>query len=151
MAKQPADSRTKPRQQVAALPYQARAEGTLVMLVTSRETGRWVLPKGWPKKRLTHAESAAMEAYEEAGLVGDMATESIGLYSYAKLAGDDHSTTCVVAVFPLRVVELLSQWPECTERRRQWFTLTEAARVVDEGDLKVLLRSLAATGAENLG
>ncbi len=113
--------------------------GTLVMLVTSRETGRWVLPKGWPKKRLTGAETAALEAFEEAGLIGDVAPQSVGFFRYLKRMRDGGDVTCDVDVYKMSVTKLLDDWPERTQRRRKWFTLAEAASVVQEADLTELL------------
>ena len=150
MAHQRKPDRTAPRRQCAALPCMAGENGTLVMLVTSRETGRWVLPKGWPKKRLTGAATAALEAFEEAGLVGDVAPVSIGHYRYAKRMQDGGIVPCVVDVFPMRVAELMEDWPERAQRERRWFTLTEAAGLVEEVDLTALLLRLAAPGAKNL-
>jgi len=117
----------------------------MVMLVTSRERGRWVLPKGWMKKRLTGAQLAALEAYEEAGLVGKVTRRSIGSYNYHKRMGDGSIVACDVDVFPMRVAELLDDWPERAERQRRWFTLSEAADAVEEPDLAQLLRGLDGT------
>ena len=114
----------------------------MVMLVTSRERGRWVLPKGWAKKRMTGAQLAALEAYEEAGLVGKVMRKAIGSYNYLKRMIDGSVIDCGVDVFPMRVAELLDDWPERTQRQRRWFTLTEAAEAVEEPDLAQLLRAL---------
>jgi 8-oxo-dGTP pyrophosphatase MutT (NUDIX family) len=114
----------------------------LVMLVTSRERGRWVLPKGWTKKRLTGAQLAALEAYEEAGLIGKVTRRSIGSYNYLKRMGDGSIVACDVDVFPMKVSELLDDWPERSQRQRRWFTLNEAADAVEEPDLAILLRGL---------
>jgi 8-oxo-dGTP pyrophosphatase MutT (NUDIX family) len=138
------------KRQFAALPCMARQDGTMVMLVTSRETARWVLPKGWPIKRLSGPQTAAREAFEEAGLIGDVAAKSIGSYHYPKRMPGGGSVACAVDVFPMRVAKLLEDWPERTERQRRWFTLTEAAGAVDEVDLMALLLSLTMPGAKNL-
>lgn len=134
-------------QQVAALPVLRGVDGPLVMLVTSRGTGRWVLPKGWPKKHLSGAETAALEAFEEAGLIGDIAEDAVGIFHYLKRMNSGATVQCAVEVFPLCVVEVLEEWPERTQRRREWFTLTEAAGLVREADLTALLLRLAASGA----
>ena len=128
-----------PRRQFAALPCMSGEAGLMVLLVTSRGTGRWVLPKGWPKKRCSGAEIAALEAFEEAGLMGDVAVRSIGLYRYSKHLPNGGVVQCDVDVYPMRVAELLEDWPERAQRRRQWFTLAEAAGLVNEADLTALL------------
>lgn len=116
------------------------------MLVTSRERGRWVLPKGWAKKRMTGAQLAALEAYEEAGLVGKVTRKAIGSYNYLKRMIDGSVIDCGVDVFPMRVAELLDDWPERSQRQRRWFTFAEAAEAVEEPDLAALLRALEKGG-----
>ncbi len=115
----------------------------MVVLVTSRETGRWVLPKGWAEKRLTGPELAAKEAFEEAGLVGQVATQPLGTYSYQKRMPKDRTVSCDVQVFPMQVEQLLDDWPERQQRARGLFTPAQAAMMVDEGELVVLLLQLA--------
>jgi 8-oxo-dGTP pyrophosphatase MutT (NUDIX family) len=137
----------RPGQQFAALPFLRRKGETLVMLVTSRETHRWVLPKGWAEKRLTGPELAAKEAFEEAGLVGEVASDPLGSYVYLKRLPGGRDLTCDVDVFPLRVGRLLDDWPERRQRERRWFTLAEAAMAVEEGGLVTLLLRLAAPEA----
>lgn len=136
-----------PRQQYAALPCRRGENGMMVLLVTSRETGRWVLPKGWPKKQLNGADTAALEAFEEAGIKGDVAPVSIGIYRYGKRMADGHSVACVVDVFALCVADILDDWPERGQRQRRWFSFAEAAGLVEEDDLATLLRNLATPGA----
>ena len=113
------------------------------MLVTSRGTGRWVLPKGWPKKRHTGPGIAALEAFEEAGLKGEVAADSIGMYRYPKRMPKGRTVECDVDVYLMRVAELLEDWPERAERQRRWFTLAEAAGAVREPDLTALLLRLS--------
>ena len=129
--------------QCAALPF-ARQDGELrVMLVTSRETRRWVLPKGWMEKRLAPHAQAAREAFEEAGIVGEVERRPIGRYEYLKRGPRDRVTPCSVRVFPLRVERLLDEWPERRQRQRRWFSPAEAALAVEEGGLVTLLLELA--------
>jgi 8-oxo-dGTP pyrophosphatase MutT (NUDIX family) len=137
------DKRDRHGRQFAALPFAQREGATMVVLVTSRETGRWVLPKGWAEKRLTGPELAAKEAFEEAGLVGKVAGEPVGSYSYRKRLPDGSTVACGVDVFPMRVERLLDDWPERRQRQREWFTLAQAAMAVEEGDLVTLLLRLA--------
>ena len=82
------------------------------MLVTSRETGRWIIPKGWPKKRKTPYASAAREALEEAGVVGKVGKDPIGSYSYKKRLKNGAVVACDVQVFPLKVKRQQTSWPE---------------------------------------
>src|SRR5215208_6047832 len=123
----------EPRIQYAALPYRQCADGTLeIMLVTSRETRRWVIPKGWPvKARKPHA-SAAREALEEAGLVGEVGTQPIGSYRYDKRLKSGTVVPCRVDVFPLEVRSQRKRWLEKGQRETRWFSLQEAAQAVNE-------------------
>ena len=121
------------------------------MLITSRQTGRWVLPKGWAKRQLTGPELAALEAFEEAGLVGTIAEQAIGAYSYLKRLADGSAVHCEVDVFPMQVVELLDDWPEREQRQRRWFTLEEAAELVHEADLTMLLLNFGGMDAARAG
>jgi 8-oxo-dGTP pyrophosphatase MutT (NUDIX family) len=131
------------RRQCAALPLSREGEELRVLLVTSRETRRWVLPKGWIEKRVSPAAQAAQEAYEEAGIRGRIAKAPIGEYAYPKRLANGASVTCRVAVYPLEVEFLLESWPEMAERERRWFTLAEAAEAVQEGGLGSLMLGLA--------
>ena len=133
--------------QFAALPFADREGEKMVMLVTSRETGRWVLPKGWAEKGLTGPQRAAKEAFEEAGLIGTMGATRIGSYRYLKQMPKRRVVKCAVDVFAMRVDQLLDDWPERGQRKREWFTLGQAAMVVDEGDLVILLLQLGAAEA----
>lgn len=131
--------------QVAALPVRRPGGGGLeVLLVTSRDTGRWVVPKGWPWRKVADHEAAAGEAWEEAGVRGRISSEVIGTFTYLKRR-NSKSHLVSVSVFVLEVVEEAGDWPEIKQRRRQWFAPDEAAGLVHEPDLKQLLQSLAGT------
>ena len=130
--------------QFAALPMKVDGDETLVLLVTSRDTGRWVLPKGWAEKHLSGKALAAKEAYEEAGIRGQVTGGSIGSYTYDKQLPGGKAVECLVDVFPMRVSRLLSKWPEAKQRRREWFTLAQAAMLVDESELVEMFLLLAA-------
>ena len=134
--------------QFAALPMKENDGETLVLLVTSRDTGRWLLPKGWAEKKLTGGELAAKEAYEEAGIEGRVVGPSVGSYTYEKNLPRGKSMECLVEVFPMQVTRLLDKWPEAKQRRREWFTLPQAALQVEEGELVQLLLLLAAPSPE---
>src|SRR5690349_19150028 len=129
--------------QYAALPYRQRADGRVeVMLVTSRGTRRWVIPKGWPMKgRKPHA-AAAREALEEAGLVGQVGREPIGSYRYDKRLKGGIAIPCRVEVFPLAVKSQRKRWPEKGERSAKWFSPEEAAEAVEESELRDIFRKL---------
>ena len=131
------------RSQYAALCWRMNRGRVEVLLITSRDTGRWVLPKGWPMAGLDPAAAAAREAWEEAGVTGDVTPEPLGLYTYAKVMKDAEDLPCAVTVFPLRVALLAARFPERKERRRKWFSAAKAARKVAEPELCALLESLA--------
>jgi len=129
--------------QVAALPLRRSPAGQVAVgLITSRGTGRWVLPKGWPVPGVTLAEAAAIEAREEAGFVGEIEEDPIGHYQYQKILPAFRSILCEVQVFPLYVSEQLGVWRECKQRRVAFFWPEAAAECVDEPELAALLRTL---------
>ena len=110
-----------------------------MLLITSRETKRWVLPKGNMVRGLLPHQSAAHEAFEEAGLSGIACPSRIGAYSYDKRKRNGTVTRLEVDVFPLAVVSHYEDWPEMHEREKRWFGLADAARAVDEPELKALI------------
>jgi 8-oxo-dGTP pyrophosphatase MutT (NUDIX family) len=115
-----------------------------VLLITSRDTGRWVIPKGWPMANRSPAEAAEQEAWEEAGVRGTVATQGLGDFSYEKCMTPSHAIACTVKVFALRVAELVDKFPERKQRRRKWFAAEKAARKVNEPELRQLLAHLPA-------
>lgn len=127
------------RRQYAALPWRVGAHGVEVLLVTSRETRRWIIPKGWPMKDRTGPEAATQEAFEEAGVRCVVAGAPLGVFSYLKRMADGSGRRCTVRVYPLKVAEALDVWPEMTQRERRWMTPAEAAAAVDEPELKALI------------
>jgi len=128
--------------QYAALPYIVRDGALLVMLVTSRETKRWVLPKGWPERKMKSHQVATQEAYEEAGLIGESALKPYAAFNYFKRLSETRQKRCHVEVFLFAVHRELSDWPEKRERKRRWMTPEQAARSVAEVGLRKLLRGL---------
>jgi len=128
-----------PRVQAAALAWRRTADNLEVLLVTSRGTGRWVLPKGWPEGRESLAETAAREAREEAGVEGTTARTELGRYFYEKQTGTGLRWRCEVAIFPLEVKREAKRWPEKKQRTRRWVSLQEAGLMVDEPDLRELI------------
>jgi 8-oxo-dGTP pyrophosphatase MutT (NUDIX family) len=129
----------EPRTQYAALPWRRAAEGLEILLITSRETRRWVIPKGWPMRDFTPDVAAAREAFEEAGVVGQARGRSLGVYHYDKRLRSGRLQHVRVMVFPLEVAEVRDIWPEMVERDRIWTTPADAAERVDEPELKALL------------
>ena len=138
-------------QQVAALPIVIGDDGIVrVHLLTSRETKRWVIPKGWPMKGLKPHEAAAQEAVEEAGLSGKIGKKPIGRYTYFKRR-EAHFDACVVDVFLLRVEKQAKTWRERGQRQTKLFSLNEAIELVEETGLVAILKDLMRTdGSEHL-
>lgn len=132
-----------PRRQVGVLPLRTGPDGALqIMLITSRETRRWVIPKGWPMKGLKDHEAAAREAYEEAGLIGRVSKRAEGSYFYHKRLKSRDAVLCQVQVFRLDVRRQLKDWPERAEREGHWFSVQEAADAVTEAGLAALIRAI---------
>lgn len=130
---------TAERRQVAALPWRRGASGIEILLVTSRETRRWVTPKGGRMPGRTDAEAAAQEALEEAGVEGVVAPEPLGTFRYLKTLKRRAPRWCVVSVYALEVRIEHEDWHERGQRERIWVSRDEAVRRVDEPDLKALI------------
>ncbi|AVO36749.1 NUDIX hydrolase [Pukyongiella litopenaei] len=127
------------RSQFAALCYRMKRGKIEILLITSRGSKRWIVPKGWPMDGLTPADSAAREAWEEAGVIGKPNHHCIGLYSYEKLF-DDSGFPCVAMIYPVKVRSLASRFPEQGQRRRKWFSRKKAAARVKEPELARIIR-----------
>ena len=132
----------KPRHQVAALPVRVDPEGQLrVFLITSRGTQRFIIPKGWPMKGRKNHRAAAIEAQEEAGLIGRVQKKAIGSYTYWKRR-PDHFDYCRVEVFVLDVRHQLPDWKEKEQRQGAWLLVDDAANLVDDPGLVDIIRTL---------
>lgn len=131
--RRPATEETK--LQFAVLPWR-HTDRLEIMLVSSRETGRWVLPKGWPMKGIKPHKTAAREALEEAGILGKVAKTSLGGYSYSKRLENDSVQMCRVQIFAFEVEQERNSWLEKHERTRKWFAVTDAAEAVEESELR---------------
>lgn len=130
--------------QCGALCWRMHRDRIQILLVTSRDTGRWVIPKGWPIKGLTLAETAAREAWEEAGVTGTFDVEAAGSFVYLKALNQRKDMLpCEVQVHALRVTKVAAKFPERKERRRKWFGAVRAARLVDEAGLSALILGFA--------
>lgn len=121
-----------------------RKNGRLrILLITSRETGRWVIPKGWPKQQVPDADMAMREAWEEAGVTGRISPIAIGTFDYAKVITREPEVevalACRVEVFPMEVTDLARRFPEAKERKRGWFSPRKAAVLVTEPQLARLI------------
>ncbi len=130
------------RRQVGALPFRRSDDGGYrIFLITSRESRRWVIPKGWPMNGRKPFEAAAREAYEEAGLVGHIGKRPLGIYVYDKRLKNRDSVLCQVKVFPLEVRRQLKTWPEQDQREGRWFSPSDAAEAVAEAGLSGIIRA----------
>lgn len=128
-----------PRVQYGALCWRKHRGRLQVLLVTSRDTGRWIIPKGWPIDGLSPAETALREAWEEAGVEGEASADSLGLFPYDKMLSPERTVPCLVAVYGVHVKRLRGSFPERAQRRRKWFAPDKAAQKVTEGELGQLL------------
>ena len=141
-------TRLSETRQVAALPWRLEDGQRRILMITSRETRRWVIPKGGRMVGKSDPEAAAQEALEEAGVKGDIKDHSIGVFRYAKGLKDGGQRLCVVSVYPLEVLIQLGAWPAAHQRERRWMTPAEAAEAVHEPDLAALIRDFDATPVE---
>jgi len=130
--------------QVGALPYRLAADGEPeLLLVTSRGTRQWLIPKGWPIEGLTHAESAAREAYEEAGLIGEAGETPIGTYAYEKARkGEESVSPFSVEVYLMRVERQLTYWPEAAQRTIVWVSPAQARAMITNESLAGLIATV---------
>lgn len=140
----PAEPDREPRAQSAALPWRRTAAGGVeVLLVTSRETRRWVVPKGWPIKGLRSFQTAAREAFEEAGVKGQMGKKKLGVFHYGKRLRSGRLQSVRVTVYPLEVNTECATWPELGQRDKLWTGPRAAAELVQEPELAEILRLFA--------
>ncbi|MFB9982844.1 NUDIX hydrolase [Mesorhizobium kowhaii] len=136
--------------QVAAIPFRLNARGDVeVMLVTSRTTRRFIVPKGWPMKGKSGRKAATIEAREEAGVLGKTLKEPAGTYSYWKRLANRFVRVDVV-VYLLEVTEELADWQEAKRRQRAWLPPADAALLIDEPDLSTLVATLTIARPEPL-
>ncbi|MEM9577091.1 MAG: NUDIX hydrolase [Pseudomonadota bacterium] len=133
--------KTDLRSQFGALCYRVRKDEKVeVLLITSRSSGRWIIPKGWPIDGKTPADTAAVEAWEEAGARGVSDGRCVGIFSYRKSTEDMGTLPCVAMVFAIEVVDLEMDFPESEQRERKWVTRKQAAKLVDEPELARIIR-----------
>lgn len=133
--------------QVGALPFRRRrkSKSIEILLVSSRRTGRWIIPKGHVERGTDDRAMARLEAFEEAGVTGKVPKRPIGTFGYLKYYDDGRIADSVVTVYALAVADIHDEWPEKRQRTRIWVDLHSASEMVDEPDLAALILSFAAT------
>jgi len=130
-------------QQVGVLPWRIRRDGERkLLLITSRRRGRWIVPKGWPIKGFPPFVAASREAFEEAGIIGDISSVPVTTYRYMKVRDDGSQVACRVTLFGMNVRGTLSHWREKGQRQRRWFSLEAAAGKLDDVELAEFVRGL---------
>ncbi len=127
-------------EQAGAICYRRNGSGQLrILLVGSRRNGRWGVPKGHLDPGETSAQAAGREAFEEAGVLGDVEATIFGSFSYHKDSSPHHYH---VSVHFLRVAEVRLDFPEKGTRKQKWFPLKVAIRDAAQPGLKALLSKL---------
>jgi 8-oxo-dGTP pyrophosphatase MutT (NUDIX family) len=134
--------------QYAALPYRETANGLELLLITTRRTRRWIVPKGWPMDGRAPHDAAAREALEEAGVCGEIGDKPIGSYRYFKERKTGELVPCKVDVFALKVKQQRKNWAEKDARELRWCSLNEALTCVGEPGLRQIIRRFAAAYAK---
>lgn len=136
---------------MAALCWRGTSSSLEILLITSLNTKRWIMPKGWPMDGMTLAQSAAREAFEEAGVEGTVSATPIGNYPYLKEKKDGGAMACSVDVFALQVTGQAADWLEKDARELLWLPLAQAAAKVAEPGLRAILRDFAASRIRRAG
>ena len=125
------------------MPYRTTGSGLEILLITSCASRRWIIPKGNIDSHMSPHQAAAQEALEEAGVVGEIGHEPLGVFRYPKQIASGAIVTAKVVVFPLAVTRELDDWPEKDIREQHWFSQGEAAEAVQEPELKQIIRSFS--------
>jgi 8-oxo-dGTP pyrophosphatase MutT (NUDIX family) len=125
--------------QYAVLPWRGSKGAIEILLITTRNTRRWIVPKGWPVDGLTPAQSAAQEALEEAGIEGEVADEPLGSFRHDKETKSGETVLCTVHVFPMEVTGQRQSWPEKHLREIHWCSVEEALARVKHPTLRRLI------------
>ncbi len=128
--------------QIATLVYRWNVDELEILLITSRETRRWILPKGWPMAGKTAAATAAREAEEEAGILGHVMKRPLGRYASIKRIGE-MALPSEVEVYALHFVKQKQKWKERGQRICRWLAAAEAAESVAEPELAAIIRDFA--------
>jgi 8-oxo-dGTP pyrophosphatase MutT (NUDIX family) len=144
MAKTAKTRLVRKARQVAALPWRLASDGELeFLLVTSRTSKHWLLPKGWPIPGKSGLESALQEAFEEAGIQAKGPDTPIGRYAFIKVLHDATELPCTMAVYAVGNVEELTEWPEQGQRDRMWFTQADAVSIAFDFNLSLFLAGVS--------
>jgi 8-oxo-dGTP pyrophosphatase MutT (NUDIX family) len=129
--------------QAGVIAYRILNGNVQVLLMTSRDSGRWIIPKGNVNGSATPAKAAKKEAYEEAGLKGTISSSiPLGIYTYFKKLESGEARAAAVEVYLLHVNQQLKKWPEQAERNLSWVTMKEAVELIEEPGVVPLLRRL---------
>lgn len=132
------------RSQFAALVYRVKSGEVQFLLITSRRSGRWIIPKGWPMLGMKPADAAAQEAWEEAGVIGTASDTCLGLYSYYKQRDNskkDVTLPCLAMVYPVKALKLKTDYPEAGQRRRKWVSRKKATKMIQEPELIQIIKT----------
>jgi len=132
---------SQPQRQSAAIPYRLQADHIEVLLVTSRTHKRWVLPKGKVPRGMPAHASAAREAREEGGVIGDVDHTAVGAYPVPVVREGQIAGEVSVPAFPLHVSLELDVWPEMHLRQRQWLAIERALKLVKDKGIRTVLRA----------
>ncbi len=128
--------------QIGALCLRDGDKGTEVLLVKSSR-GRWIIPKGWPMDGHTDAETAKVEAWEEAGVLkGKVSKGPIGGYMTEKRYEDGRRKPCHVTVYQIDVRKMTTDYPEADLRKRKWVSLKKAAAKTPDRGLRSFLKAM---------
>ena len=123
--------------QSGVIPYRKAKNGLEVLLITSIKKKKWVIPKGFIEFNLSPFESAKKEAFEEAGILGSNETIELGHFENTKSIG-----VCHVKVFAMEVIKVLDDYPEKEKRSRKWFSLKEAAAILEAAQISEMVNTL---------
>lgn len=135
--------KTGKNMQFAALPFRIRKGKPQILLITSRGTQQWIIPKGWPMEGLKPHKAAAQEAWEEAGIIGTISKQSLGQYRYRKTRGPKRGQKVDVMIFALEIEKLAKRYPEEGQRRRKWMSPKKAAKHIQNPELAEIVRGFA--------
>ena len=127
--------------QIGALCYRVTAKNVNILLITSRRSKRWIIPKGWKVDKMNSRKSVALEAWEEAGVQGQVSKRSIGKYYYRKRSTKNEFFTCAVKVFSLEVKANKKKFPERGQRKLKWVSPAAAIDLVAEPELKTVIKN----------
>ena len=129
-------------EQIGALCFKVVGGKVLVLLITSRGSKRWIIPKGWKLDKLSNRKSAALEAWEEAGVQGRVGSRSLGNYYYRKSDNTEDFFTCSVRVFAIKVSQKKKKFPEQGQRKSKWVEPAVAITMVAEPELKSIIKKI---------